>query len=101
MCWFGHACIQFQIWQYLPARLQPAATAPRALLLVRQHGGLLQSAAVSGAPLSERFDAVASYELHDLPERRLRRWPRGARRDARPPLHMWNMLEPYRWPWDD
>jgi hypothetical protein len=63
---------------------------------------LLQSEAVSGAPPSDRDDdAVASYELRDLPGRRLRRWPRGARRGARAPLYMWNMLETYRWPWDD
>ena len=67
-----------------------------------EYGGLLQSAAVSGAPLSDRGDAVASYELRDLPGRRLRRWPRGARRaDEYPPLYMWDMLETYRWPWDD
>lgn len=64
-------------------------------------GGLLQSEAVSSAPLLDGDDAVASYELRDLPGRRLRRWPRGARRGPSPPLCMWDMLEPYRWPWDD
>jgi hypothetical protein len=34
--------------------------------------------------------------------RRLRWWPRGARRDISPPTRMlWDVLEPYRWPWDD
>ena len=73
------------------------------LFCVSQRDGLLQSGAVSGASLPEgHYDTVAGYELRDLPGRRLRRWPRGARQDTQPPVYMlWDELEPYHWPWDD
>jgi hypothetical protein len=78
-----------------------AETTPR----VSQCGGWLQSEAVSGVSLPEgHYDTVAGYEyeLRELPGRRLRRWPRGARRDSSPPTRqLWDVLEPYRWPWDD
>ena len=58
---------------------------------------------MSGASLPEGHDdTVAGCELRDLPGRRLRRWPRGARRDISPPIRkLWDELEPYHWPWDD
>jgi hypothetical protein len=56
--------------------------------------GLLQSQAASKAslldPSSRSHDAVASYELRDLPGRRLRRWLRSE-----------NDAKSWWWCWDD
>ena len=63
---------------------------------VQVYDGLLQEA--ESTSHLDGNDFVASYELRDLPGRRLRRWPRGHTGSL---AVIWPVLEPQRWPWDD
>ena len=72
-------------------------------VIIALHVGVQAPAVVDHTAL----DSCCSYELRDLPQRRLRRWPRqcapgytyvaGATRLD--PSYYWPVLDKYRWPW--